>query len=131
MVANIYSKLTTEQEFKDHTKQITLRVVQLVEKLPNTQKAQLISNQLLMSAASIGAHYRAACRRKSADGLIRKLIDVEDEAVKTLYWLEVLVELKIIEKERLAVLSSDLDEIVNMAASSINALRHPKPKSVK
>lgn len=77
----------TENEFKNRTKQIALRVIRLVESLPKTNSAQIIGKQLLRSATSVGANYRAACRGKSEADVISKLSIVE-EADESLYWLE-------------------------------------------
>ncbi len=82
----------TEQEFKDRTKQIALRVIRLVESLPNTKTAQIIGKQLLRSATSVGANYQAACRGKSTADILHKLAIVEEEADESLYWLELLIE---------------------------------------
>ncbi|WP_225895903.1 four helix bundle protein [Dendronalium phyllosphericum] len=68
-----------------------MRVICLVEALPQTKTANVMSKQLLRSATSVGANYRAACRSKSVADLIAKLSIVE-EADETLYWLELLVE---------------------------------------
>ncbi|GAX37198.1 four helix bundle protein [Nodularia sp. NIES-3585] len=81
-----------EHQFKARTKQLALRVIRLVEVLPQTRTADVISKQLLRSATSVAANYRAACRAKSAADLIAKLAIVEEEADETLYWLELLVE---------------------------------------
>lgn len=62
-----------EQEFKARTKQLALRVIRLVEQLPETRVADVIGKQLLRSATSVGANYRAACRAKSTADLIAKL----------------------------------------------------------
>ena len=50
-----------EQEFKARTKQLALRVIRLVEQLPQTRIADVIGKQLLRSATSVGVNYRAAC----------------------------------------------------------------------
>lgn len=123
MAAKADSNFMTEQEFKDHTKRITMRVVGLVEELPNNQKAHIIGNELLQSSASIGANYRAACRGRSTEELIKRLGDVESDADQTLYWLEILVESNLVPAQKLLQLTEDLDEIVYMTASSIQALR--------
>ncbi len=47
------AEIMTEQEFKDKTKQIALRIIRLVESLPNTHSAQIIGKQLLRSATSV------------------------------------------------------------------------------
>ncbi|MFM8009149.1 MAG: four helix bundle protein, partial [Dolichospermum sp.] len=80
-----------EQQFKTRTKQLALRVIRLVESLPNTKTADVIGKQLLRSATSVGANYRSACRAKSTADLIAKLSIVEEEADETLYWLELLI----------------------------------------
>ena len=123
----------TEQEFKDRTKQIALRVIRLVESLPNTNTAQIIGKQLLRSATSVGANYRAACRGKSTADILHKLAIVEEEADESLYWLELLIESEIVTEKKLSVLMSDINETVAMTVSSIKTLRsknmdNPKSK---
>ncbi|MFM7405461.1 MAG: four helix bundle protein [Cuspidothrix sp.] len=90
-----------EQQFKTRTKQLALRVIRLVESLPTTKTADVIGKQLLRSATSVGANYRAACRAKSTADLIAKLSIVEEEADETLYWLELLIESRLITVEKL------------------------------
>lgn len=50
------------EEFKRRTKLFGLQVIRLVEGLPKGQTADIIGRQLLRSATSVGANYRAACR---------------------------------------------------------------------
>ena len=122
----------TEQEFKDRTKHIALRIIRLVESLPNTNSAQIIGKQLLRSATSVGANYRAACRGKSTADVLHKLAIVEEEADESLYWLELLAESKIFPENKLASLMHDINEIVAMTVSSIKTLREKNsidPKS--
>ena len=123
----------TEQEFKDRTKQIALRVIRLVESLPNTHSAQIIGKQLLRSATSVGANYRAACRGKSTPDILHKLAIVEEEADESLYWLELLIESEIVPEKKLSALMNDINEIVAMTVSFIKTLRsknldNPKSK---
>lgn len=115
-----------EQEFKDRTQQIALRVIRLVEALPKTYSAQIIGKQLLRSATSVGANYRAACRGKSTADVIHKLSIVEEEADESIYWLELLSESEIMPEEKLCVLKKDINEIVAMTVASIKTLRSKK-----
>lgn len=62
-----------EREFKERTKNLALRVVRLVGALPRTTAADVIGKQLLRSATSVEANYRAACRARSTADLISKL----------------------------------------------------------
>lgn len=94
-------------EFKRRTKHLALRVIKLVEVLPNTMVANVIGKQLLRSATSVGANYRAACRAKSKADMIAKLSIVEEEGDETLYWLELLVEADLIPETRLSDLMDE------------------------
>ncbi|MDZ4859997.1 MAG: four helix bundle protein [Candidatus Hydrogenedentes bacterium] len=69
-----------QAEFKARTKRLGLRVIRLVNALPKNMTAQTIGRQLLRSATSVGANYRAACRGRSAADVISKLGIVEEEA---------------------------------------------------
>ena len=61
-----------EVDLKKRTKQFGLRVIKLVESLPNISKARTIGHQLLRSGLSVGANYRAACRGRSKAEFIAK-----------------------------------------------------------
>jgi four helix bundle protein len=120
-----------EREFKNRPKQIALRVIRLVESLPNTHSAQVIGKQLLRSATSIGANYRAACRGKSTADVLLKLSIVEEEADESLYWLELLVESNTVSENKLSTLMKDTNKIGAMIVSSIKTLRSKNSVSPK
>jgi four helix bundle protein len=112
-----------ELEFKQRTKRLALRVIKLVEELPKSTTDDVIGRQLTRSATSVGANYRAACRGKSTADVLSKLAIVEEEADETIYWLELLVEAKIVPESRIRDLIQEADEIVAMTVSSIKTLR--------
>jgi four helix bundle protein len=117
-----------EQEFKDRTKQAALRIVRLVEALPESKTAWTIGGQLLRSGTSVGANYRAACRAKSTADIISKLGTVEEEADESLYWLELLVEAGLVPESRLRPLMQEMNEILAMTVASLKTLRARHPK---
>jgi four helix bundle protein len=69
-----------EQQFKERTKTIALRVIKLIDALPRGRSEDVLACQLMRSATSIGANYRAACRGRSAADMIARLSIVEEEA---------------------------------------------------
>ena len=112
------------EKFKARTKNLALRVIRLVEALPkNRQTAEVIGKQLLRSATSVGANYRAACRGKSTADLIAKLSIVLEEADESLYWMEQQSEAELIPAERLQSLMRETNEIVAMLVTSLKTLR--------
>lgn len=121
----------TENEFKQRTKEIALRVIRVVESLPRTWPAEVIGKQLWRSGTSIGANYRAACRGRSVADVINKLAIVEEEADESLFWIELLIEAEIVPAARLSALSSDIDEIVAMTVAFIKTMRWRKPSNPK
>ncbi len=55
----------TNDELKNRTKQFSLLILSLVEKMPNSISSRVVINQLAKSATSVGANYRAVCRARS------------------------------------------------------------------
>jgi len=120
-----------EAEFKRRTKAIALRVIRLVEALPWQGSAGVIGKQLLRSATSVGANYRAACRAKSTADLIAKLGIVEEEADECLYWMELLIEAGLVPETKLKSLMTEVNAIVAMTVQSIKTLRAKSQKESK
>ncbi|MBI4658953.1 MAG: four helix bundle protein [Verrucomicrobia bacterium] len=112
-----------EEIFKDRTKQLALRVVDFVGKLPPGKTTDIIGRQLLRAGTSVGANYRAACRAKSRPDLISKLGTVEEEADETAYWLEILTDAKLVRASDSAPLLQEANEILAMIVASIKTLR--------
>ncbi|MBX9253694.1 four helix bundle protein [Desmonostoc muscorum CCALA 125] len=113
-----------EDDFKRRTKQLALRVIRLVEALPQSRTAEVIGKQLIRSATSVGANYRSACRGKSTADVIAKLSLVEEEADESLYWMELIVEIGLLPLEKVSNLMSENTEILAMTVASIKTLRH-------
>lgn len=108
----------TPDELKKRTKQFGLRVIRLVESLPKTRTANVIGRQLLDCATSVGANYRASCRGRSKAEFIAKLGVVEEEADESIYWLEMLVEAKVVKSEQITGLLAEADELTAIIAAS-------------
>ena len=115
-----------EQIFKQRTKNLGLRVIELVEGLPKTLTADVISRQLLRSATSIGANYRAACRGRSTADVMAKLAIVEEEGDESIYWLELLIESGAVAEDHVKELIKEANEILAMTVASIKTLRARK-----
>ena len=81
-----------KDEFAKRTFQFAVRVIRLVESLPKTETARTLGKQLLRSATSVGANYRAASRARSRADFIAKMGIVEEECDETIYWIDLLVE---------------------------------------
>ena len=116
-----------EQEFKQRTKTLALRVIKLVSSLPKNTVSEVIGKQLIRSGTSVGANYRAACRARSTADLIAKLRIVEEEADECLYWMELIVEAKLLEITNLRSIMTETNEILAMTVASIKTLVAKNP----
>src|SRR5882724_7147518 len=115
----------TTAELKARTKEFALRVIRLVDALPNTVKGRAIANQIMRSATSIAANYRSACRARSRAEFIAKLGVVEEEADETAFWLELAEQASLLESRKVGDLRREAEELVKIiAASRISAARN-------
>ena len=113
-------------EMKKRTRVFALRIIRLTESLPKTKTADVIGKQLLRCGTSVGANYRASCRAKSQADFIAKMGIVEEEADETIYWMELIVEAGLVEKERMTSLLEEANQLVAIVVSSIKTARANK-----
>jgi len=114
---------------KQRTKKFALRVIKLVEALPNARTSSVLGHQLLRSGTSVGANYRAACRAKSTADFIAKLCIVEEEADETIYWIELLIDSNQIKSNLVEDLLDEANQILSIIVSAIKTSklkRNPK-----
>ena len=115
-----------EQELKNRTKALALRVMKLVGALPVGSVARTIGNQIIRSGTSVGANYRAACRGRSKAEFIAKLGIVVEEADETCYWLELIIDGQLLSASRVEPLLQEANELTAiMVASRKTAGDHP------
>ncbi|MBN2703495.1 MAG: four helix bundle protein [Pontiellaceae bacterium] len=105
-------------ELKARTKTFALRVMNLIDALPNTIKGRVIANQLMRSATSVGANYRAACRGRSHAEFLAKLSTVVEEADECCYWLELIIEGEILPASCVEDVHKEADEITAIMTAS-------------
>jgi len=105
-----------KQELQSRTKAFALRVLKLVDALPRTPAGRAISNQLVRSATSVGANYRAACRARSRAEFAAKLGTVLEEADESLYWLEMIRDGGLMSEAKLSLLLREANELTAIVA---------------
>ncbi len=116
----------SNEDLKQRTKNFALRVIKLVESLPNNSTARTIGNQLLRSGTSVAANYRAACRARSNAEFISKMGIVEEESDESMFWIEMLVDTGLVKANLVAELLDETEQILKIIVSSINTARGKK-----
>jgi len=74
---------------QQRTKQFHIDVIKFCEDFPRNAAGFEIAKQLIRSAGSVGANYRATVRAKSTADFINKVAIVLEEADESHYWLEI------------------------------------------
>ena len=103
--------MAPQPDLAERTKHFALRVIRMFSSLPKTTEAQVLGKQVLRSGTSIGANYREAYRGRSKPEFIAKCGDCLKEIEETAYWLELLVEARLVSAAKLASLRQEIDEL--------------------
>ena|ERR1035437_7526916 len=117
----------TAAELKSRTKRFAVSIMELADRLPASRSGNAVANQLVRSATSVGANYRAACRARSRAEFISKLCIVFEEADESLFWLELLEERRMASSEKLNPLTQEAIELTAIIAASLKTVRENKP----
>ena len=80
------------KKLKDRTRRFAVDVILFCESFKNNKASSVISYQIIKSATSTGANYRAACSSRSKKEFFSKICIVVEEADETEYWLEIIRE---------------------------------------
>lgn len=110
-------KLNSNDNLQTRTKQFALRVIKLVSNLPKTTVGNAIKRQLIRSGTSVAANTRAAFRGRSKKEYRTKLGIVVEEADESLFWMELLVEGKIISQNKLNDLMEETNALISIFVS--------------
>ena len=111
------------QDLRERTTAFALRILRMHAALPKSAAAQVLGHQVLRSGTSVGANYREAHRARSKAEFIAKCGDCLKEIEETNYWLELLVEAKVVPAARLAGLRQEADELTAIFVSIVKRSR--------
>ena len=87
----------------------------------------MVGRQLLRSATSVGANYRAARRARSRRDFIAKMGIVEEEADESAYWLDLSADARLGDVAVLHELRREAGELLAIAVASIRTARGGPP----
>ena len=108
----------TPAELRERTKRFAIDIISFSSSLPRTEEARVIRRQVIKSGTAIGANYRAVCRPRSNRDFIAKLGVVIEEADDTAYWLEILVDAKLVRPNAAQGLRREVDELIRIFVTS-------------
>lgn len=109
---------TQQEALRERSKQFAIAIVKFFKALPRSDEAKIIGKQLLRSATSVAANYRAAGRARSRAEFISKMGTVVEEADEAVFWLELLIETDVMEKNKVEALLCEANELLAIFAAS-------------
>ena len=117
------------QIFAKRTKKLALDIIVELCELKYSDKISNIRKQVIRSSSSSACNYRAMCRARSLKEKYSKICIVVEEADETLFWLEMIEELSVIEKGEIKILMQEADEILKTTASYKKKLKEDLDKN--
>jgi len=109
-------------QMKIRTKKFAVDIIQFCDTLISKKASAVITYQLVKSATSTGANYRAACVARSKNEFFSKICIVVEEVDESQYWLEVIKDSNLSTNPKLLDIltneATELTKIMSKAKSS-------------
>ncbi|RXK84363.1 four helix bundle protein [Chlorobaculum sp. 24CR] len=114
---------------KELSFEFAIRIVKLTQFLEQEKKAYVLSRQLLKSGTAIGALVREAEHAESKADFIHKMAIALKEANETDYWVELLYQSQLLEKQGFDSIKSDIVELLKLLTAIIKSSKRNPPES--
>ena len=106
------------EELIERTKDFAHRCVKLATALPDTVLGRHIRGQVIRCSTSVAANYRATCLSQSKPSFTAKLSIVLEETDETAFWLEFIIDEKLMKKNLVEPLLREAEELTKIFAAS-------------
>lgn len=106
------------EHFRQRTLQFALDIIIMSKKIPVTEEGQIIKNQIIRCATSVGANFRAVTRARSKREYYSKMCIVVEEADETIFWLELIEKAKLISNLKNSNLFIEANELLSVFSKS-------------
>jgi four helix bundle protein len=114
----IKTLIMDRKALQNRTKQFHIDVIKICETLPKNPAGYETAKQVIRSAGSVGANYRATVRAKSKTDFIYKIEIVLEEADESMYWLEVIRDSEMKTGEEIDRLIKEANELTAIFAAT-------------
>jgi four helix bundle protein len=106
------------EELTERTKKFAHRCVKLAMALPETALGEHLKGQVIRCSTSVAANYRAACLSQSKASFIAKISIVLEETDEAAFWLEFIIDEKLLKNHLVEPLLTEAEELTKIFASS-------------
>jgi four helix bundle protein len=106
------------EELTERTKKFAHRCVKLAMALPESPLGKHLQGQVIRCSTSVAANYRATCLSQSKASFIAKISIVLEEADESAFWLEFIIDEKLLKENMVKPLLKEANELTAIFASS-------------
>ncbi|MCK4341442.1 MAG: four helix bundle protein [Phycisphaerae bacterium] len=110
-------------DIAERTFGFALRILKVVRALPHDVYGHVFAKQLIRSGTSVGANIEEAQGLHTRKDFARRMNIARTEARETLYWLRLIAEDGMLQRERLTDLISEADEIARILTTIVKNAR--------
>jgi len=118
-------------KFNDHLRERTIQMAATLYWLLKDKKVSWIIrpgvNQIIRSSTSVAANFRAATRARSDAEFYAKICIVVEECDETLFWLDYLIRIKLLDVAKTQEFYSEVEQLVRL----FNAIKSKMKIKVK
>ena len=118
----------TSGELQNRLRKFAYGILPLCEALVPGKISAIIEGQLIRSAFSAAANYRASCKAQSRKSFKHKLSIVLEEIDESLFWLEAIRDLDLTSEKIYASPLKEADELTRILAASRITLENKKSR---
>lgn len=111
-------------ELKARTKEFAHRCIKLSTAVPKTPLGKHLQLQLIRSATSVAANYRAACIVQSKADFAFKLSVVAEECDESCFWLEFIIDEKLLKQSQVTPLLEEGRELTAIFIASRKTVKN-------
>ena len=127
LIYNMTEKEIFIERLKKRTKKFAVDVIKFCNSLKTCKASTVVSYQLVKSATSTGANYRAVCRARSNTEFFSKICIVVEEVDESEYWLEIINEANLSnDRDELERLTKEANEITRIMTKAKNSSYNSK-----
>ena len=119
------------EELKNRTKKFAHRCVKLALQLPKSVLGDHIRKQIIRCSTSVAANYRAALLAQTKAAFISKISIVIEEADETEFWLEFIMDEKLIQRRKVLPLFNEAHELSSIFITTRRTAQSKKSNKKK
>jgi four helix bundle protein len=114
---------------QERTFRFALRIVKLVDAMPDTVAGRVASRQLMRAGTSVGANVEEAQGAHSRRDFTRRMNIAYAEAREALYWLRLIREADVLSPKRLRGIIGEAEEFVRILTAIVKTSRKTRSRS--